>query len=104
MLALYVGGMGTKTKNYYNDFACRIGYGDAAAEVQEFYLSGRKREAERAVPTDLIDEISLVGSADRIREHAKPWLAARDAGNIQTMILRVDNAEAMALAADIFLS
>jgi F420-dependent oxidoreductase-like protein len=104
MLALYVGGMGAKTKNYYNNFARRIGYGDAAAEVQELYLSGRKREAARAVPAELIDEISLVGSADRIREHAKPWLAARDAGNIQTMILRVDNAEAMALAADIFLS
>jgi F420-dependent oxidoreductase-like protein len=104
MLALYMGGMGAKTKNYYNNFARRIGYGDAAAEVQELYLSGRKREAARAVPAELIDEISLVGSADRIREHAKPWLAARDAGNIQTMILRVDNAEAMALAADIFLS
>ena len=104
MLALYVGGMGAKTKNFYNDFVCRIGYGDAAAEVQELYLSGRKREAARAVPAELIDEISLVGSADRIREHAKPWLAARDAGNIQTMILRVDNAQAMALAADIFLS
>lgn len=103
MLALYVGGMGAKTKNYYNDFACRIGYGDAAAEIQELYLSGRKREAAKAVPAELIDEISLVGTADRIRDQARPWLAARDAGNIQTMILRVTDPKGMALAADIFL-
>lgn len=104
MLTLYVGGMGARSKNFYNDFARRIGYGDAAEEIQDLYLSGRKREAARAVPAELIDEISLVGTADRIREHAKPWLAARDAGHIQTMILRVENPEAMALAADIFLN
>jgi len=104
MLALYVGGMGAKTKNYYNDFARRIGYGDAAKEIQELYLSGRKREAARVVPAELIDEISLVGTEKRIREQAEPWLAARDAGYIKTLILRVTDPKGMALAADIFLS
>lgn len=104
MLALYVGGMGAKSKNYYNDFACRIGYGDAAKEIQELYLSGRKREAAKAVPPELIDEISLVGTENRIRERAEPWLAACDAGHIKTLILRVSEPKAMALAADIFLS
>ncbi len=103
MLALYVGGMGAKSKNYYNAFARRLGYGDAAAEIQELYLSGRKRDAAKAVPAELIDEISLVGTENRIREQAEPWLAARDAGHIGTMILRVTDPAAMALAANIFL-
>jgi len=104
MLALYVGGMGARSKNFYNDFARRIGYADAAAEIQELYLSGRKHEAAKAVPAELIDEISLLGTEERIREQAKLWLAARDAGHLQTMILRIDNPTAMALAADIFLN
>ena len=104
MLALYVGGMGAKSKNYYNDFARRIGYGDAAKEIQELYLSGRKREAAKAVPAELIDEISLVGTENRIREQAELWLAARDAGHIKTLILRITDPKSMALAADIFLN
>ena len=103
-LALYVGGMGTKTKNFYNAFARRLGYGDAAKEIQELYLAGRKREAAKAVPAELIDEISLVGTENRIREQAEPWLAACDSGCIKTMILRVADPKSMALAADIFLS
>ena len=104
MLALYVGGMGSKKKNYYNAFARRLGYGDAATEIQELYLSGRKRDAAAAVPAELIDEISLVGAENTIREQAEPWLAARDAGYMKTMILRVTDPAAMALAADIFLN
>jgi F420-dependent oxidoreductase-like protein len=103
-LALYAGGMGAKKKNYYNDFVRRMGYAEAAAEIQELYLSGRQREAARAVPAALIDEISLVGTEDHIREQARPWLAARDSGYIKTMILKVDRPEAMALAAEIFLN
>ena len=103
-LALYVGGMGAKKKNFYYDFACRLGYAEAAEEIQQHYLSGRQREAARAVPVALIDEISLVGTEDRIREQARPWLAARDSGYVKTLILKIDQPEAMALAADIFLS
>jgi F420-dependent oxidoreductase-like protein len=104
MLALYVGGMGARKKNYYNDFARRLGYGDAAREIQALYLSGRKRDAAAAVPAALIDDISLVGTENRIRERAERWLAAREAGHIGTMILRVTDPAAMALAADIFLN
>ena len=103
MLALYVGGMGSRTKNFYNAFARRLGYGDAAKEIQDLYLSGRKRDAAQAVPAELIDEISLVGTENRIREQAESWLAAHDAGHIKTLILRVSEPKAMALAADIFL-
>lgn len=103
-LALYVGGMGARRKNFYKDFASRLGYADAAEKIQDLYLSGQHREAVKAVPAALIDEISLVGTEDRIREQARPWLSARDSGYIKTMILKVDQPEALALAVDIFLS
>src|SRR5262252_2279228 len=60
-LALYIGGMGARSKNYYNDLAKRLGYEAAAVEIQNLYLAGRRKEAEAAVPDDLIDETSLVG-------------------------------------------
>jgi F420-dependent oxidoreductase-like protein len=60
-LALYIGGMGARSKNYYNDLAKRLGYGAAAAEIQNHFLAGRRKEAEAAVPDALIDETSLIG-------------------------------------------
>jgi F420-dependent oxidoreductase-like protein len=60
-LALYIGGMGARSKNFYNDLAKRMGYEGAAATIQDHYLAGRRREAEAAVPDALIDETSLVG-------------------------------------------
>ena len=60
-LALYIGGMGAKGKNFYNDYATRLGYGDAAAKIQDLYLSGQKAEAEAQVPNELLDEVALVG-------------------------------------------
>jgi F420-dependent oxidoreductase-like protein len=74
MLALYIGGMGAKGRNFYNDLAARYGYESAAAEIQELYLSGRKGEAMMKVPAELIDEIALVGPKERIREHLQLWI------------------------------
>jgi len=74
MLALYLGGMGSKTKNFYNAFARRLGYGDAAKKIQELYLSGRKREAAEAIPAELIDEISLVNITEIVVCHWIIWL------------------------------
>ena len=62
-LALYIGGMGARSKNFYNDLAKRLGYEEAAETIQNFYLDGKKKDAEAAVPAALIDEISLVGPA-----------------------------------------
>ncbi|HEX5064782.1 MAG TPA: LLM class F420-dependent oxidoreductase, partial [Myxococcota bacterium] len=67
MLALYVGGMGARGKNFYNDYAKRLGYEEAAARIQDLYLAGKKMEAMAAVPDSLVDEVALVGPADRIR-------------------------------------
>ncbi len=72
-LALYIGGMGAKGKNFYHDLACRYGYEEAADNIQELYLSGRKGEAMTAVPAELIDEIALVGPKARVKERLTRW-------------------------------
>lgn len=73
MLALYIGGMGAKGKNFYNDLAARYGFAEAAAEIQELYLSGNQFEAMAKVPAELIDEVALVGPKERIRERLSLW-------------------------------
>jgi F420-dependent oxidoreductase-like protein len=72
-LALYIGGMGARSKNFYNDLAKRMGYEAAAAAIQDHYLAGRRKAAEAAVPDALIDETSLVGPAARVRERLQAW-------------------------------
>ncbi|MCW2811411.1 MAG: putative oxidoreductase [Friedmanniella sp.] len=64
--ALYLGGMGSREKNFYNQLAVRMGYGDAAAQVQDLFLGRRHRDAMAAVPYEFIDETSLLGDQDRI--------------------------------------
>ena len=86
-LALYIGGMGAKGKNFYHDYAARLGYGDAAGKIQDLYLSGRKPEAEAAVPDSLLDEVALVGPRDRIRERLQSWKAAGSRGEVGSMLL-----------------
>ena len=63
MLALYIGGMGARGRNFYNDLACRYGYDGAAKEIQDLYLDGKKQEAAAAVPDELVDEVALCGPA-----------------------------------------
>jgi len=77
LLALYVGGMGSRDKNFYNALVRRYGFEEAADEVQELYLSGRKDEAAAALPDDLIDLTSLCGPAEKIAERLAVY---RDAG------------------------
>ena len=68
MLALYVGGMGARGKNFYNDLACRYGFEAAAKEIQDLYLDGKKQEAAAAVPYELVDEVALLGPKERIAD------------------------------------
>jgi F420-dependent oxidoreductase-like protein len=72
-LALYIGGMGARGRNFYNDLACRYGYEEAARKIQDAYLDGRKAEAIAAVPDALVDEVALCGPKERIAEHLHPW-------------------------------
>jgi len=76
-LALYVGGMGSREKNFYNALVCRYGFEDAAREVQDLYLEGKKEEAAAALPDELIDLVSLCGPRDRVRERLEVF---REAG------------------------
>ncbi len=73
VLALYIGGMGAKGKNFYYDLACRYGFPEAADRIQELYLGGRKGEAMMAVPDALVDAVALVGSKERIRDRIQIW-------------------------------
>ena len=75
-LALYIGGMGARTKNFYNDYTKRLGYEAAAVEIQDHFLAGRRPEAAAAVPDQLIDDVALVGPPDRVRDRLKRWKEA----------------------------
>jgi F420-dependent oxidoreductase-like protein len=93
-LALYVGGMGARGKNFYNELAQRYGYEEAARTIQELYLSGRKAEAEAAVPDALVDEVALCGPRERIRERLSEWQAA----GVTTLMVSGDAAAARTMA------
>lgn len=82
-LALYVGGMGSRERNFYNQVVCRYGFEDAARRVQDLYLDGRKDEAAAAIPDELIDLVSLCGPAGVVREKLRLY---RDAG-VGTLII-----------------
>lgn len=73
LLALYIGGMGAKGRNFYTDLAGRYGYEGEAAEIQDLYLSGKKGEAMAKVPAELIDEVALVGPRERIKDRLQMW-------------------------------
>jgi F420-dependent oxidoreductase-like protein len=81
--ALYVGGMGARDKNFYNDLAVRYGFEEAAATIQNLYLDGKKQEAAAAVPDELVDEIALVGPLERILDRLDAWQESR----VGTLIL-----------------
>ena len=94
MLALYVGGMGAKKRNFHKELVTRMGFGEEADKVQELFLSGKKLEAAHAVPDQLADEISLVGPEGRIRERISVWrdtpvtsllVSARSPAELETM-------------------
>jgi alkanesulfonate monooxygenase SsuD/methylene tetrahydromethanopterin reductase-like flavin-dependent oxidoreductase (luciferase family) len=75
-LALYIGGMGAKGRNFYNALCVRYGYEEAAEKVQNLYLAGRKAEAEAAVPDALVDEVALCGPRERIADRLGLWQSA----------------------------
>ncbi|HZO61135.1 MAG TPA: LLM class F420-dependent oxidoreductase [Solirubrobacterales bacterium] len=82
-LALYIGGMGAREKNFYSKLVTRYGYGDAAAEIQDLYLSGKQADAMARIPDDLIDKVALVGPKERVRERLAAY---RDAG-VETLLV-----------------
>ncbi len=95
-LALYIGGMGAKGRNFYYDLARRYGYEAEADKIQDLYLTGKKMEATMAVPDALVDEVCLVGSADRIRDRLEAW---KDAG-VSTLIVATSDLPTMRVIAE----
>lgn len=76
MTALYVGGMGAKGRNFYNNIFCKYGYEEAAEQIQDLYLAGKKEEAMAAVPQEFLDATSMVGDEGYVRERIEAYRAA----------------------------
>ena len=99
-MALYIGGMGARDKNFYNDYATRLGFGDAAKKIQDLYLDGKKDEAAAAVPAELIDACHLVGPADRIKDRLQRWQEAGKKGHVGSMLIGAGQPEALQILAE----
>jgi F420-dependent oxidoreductase-like protein len=98
-LALYIGGMGARGRNFYNDLACRYGYDAAAKTIQDLYLDGKKREATEAVPDELVDEVALCGPKERIAELLESWRRSP----VTTLIVGTGQPEALDVMAELVL-
>jgi F420-dependent oxidoreductase-like protein len=99
-LALYIGGMGARSKNFYNDMVSKMGFEGEAKVIQDFYLDGKKNEAAAAVPDALIDAISLCGPAERIRDRLQAWKEVSKAGHVGTMVLKGSSVDVLRVVAE----
>jgi F420-dependent oxidoreductase-like protein len=99
-MALYIGGMGARDKNFYNDLAKRLGYEEAAVRIQNLFLDGKRAEAAAAVPDALVDAVHLVGSKDHIRARLAVWKEAGKKGWVHTMQIATPQREALELLAE----
>ena len=99
-MALYIGGMGARGKNFYNDYVKRMGYEAAAAKIQDAYLAGRRDEAIAAVPDSFIDETALVGPPERIKDRLQAWKESSKDGKIGTMLLGGASIDALRVVAE----
>ncbi|GMR03099.1 MAG: LLM class F420-dependent oxidoreductase [Acidimicrobiia bacterium] len=95
-LALYIGGMGAKGRNFYNDLTRRYGYEAEASQIQDLYLAGKKMEATMAVPDRLVDEVCLVGSSEQIADRLEAW---EDAG-VSTLIIATSDVRTLRAIAE----
>ena len=88
ILAFYIGGMGARDKNFYNDFCKRVGHVDAAVEIQDHFLAGRRKEAQEAVPDELIDKVALVGPKEHIVDRLQDWKSAAKMNQVDSLLVR----------------
>jgi F420-dependent oxidoreductase-like protein len=98
-VALYVGGMGAKGKNFYNSLVRRYGWDEEAERIQELYLAGKQREAIAAVPDELVDAVSLIGPKERIAERLEAWRETP----VTTLVLGTTQPEALQTLAELVL-
>ncbi|RLA11275.1 MAG: LLM class F420-dependent oxidoreductase, partial [Gammaproteobacteria bacterium] len=99
-MALYIGGMGARNKNFYNDYAKRLGYEEAAVKIQDLFLEGKKSEAAAAVPDSLVDEVALVGPEDRIRDRLQAWKEAAKKRHVGSLLAGTGDINALRVLAE----
>jgi F420-dependent oxidoreductase-like protein len=99
-LALYIGGMGARDKNFYNDYAKRLGYEEAAVKIQDAFLAGDRGAAVAAVPDALVDDLSLIGTRDEIRERLGAWKDAGAKRHVDSMLIGAGQPEALEFLAE----
>jgi F420-dependent oxidoreductase-like protein len=99
LIALYVGGMGARGKNFYNTLVRRYGYEAEAERIQDLYLEGKQMEAIAAVPDALVDEVSLVGPPERIRDRLEAWRAC----GVTTLVVQARDVETLRVMAELVL-
>ena len=102
-LALYVGGMGHRDRNFYNDYARSIGYEDAAATIQALYLAGKHRDAAAAIPDDMIDDLALVGPRERIADQLSRWRDASAKHHISAIAVTARTVDEVRMLAELVL-
>jgi F420-dependent oxidoreductase-like protein len=98
-IALYVGGMGAKGKNFYNALVRRYGWEAEAERIQELYLGGQQRDAIAAVPNELVDALALVGPKERIRDRLAAWRETP----VTTLVVGSPQPEALDVLAELLL-
>ena len=98
-VALYVGGMGAKGRNFYNSLVRRYGWEEEAERIQELYLGGKQREAIAAVPDELVDAVSLIGPKERIAERLEAWRET----HVTTLVVGTTQPEALQTLAELVL-
>jgi F420-dependent oxidoreductase-like protein len=99
-MALYIGGMGARTKNFYNDLLKRMGHEAAAVKIQDAFLAGRRDEAIAAIPDSFVDETALVGPPERIKDRLQAWKAGAKDNKIGTVLLGGADIDALRIIAE----
>jgi F420-dependent oxidoreductase-like protein len=96
-LALYLGGMGARDKNFYREYLTRVGFEASCAQVCDLWYDGKRQEAVAAVPDAMIDAINLVGSKERIRDRFQVWKAS----GVDTLLVGTQQPDAVRLLAEL---
>lgn len=99
MLGFYIGGMGSKDRNFHKELMARMGYPDEAQKIQDHFFAGERAEAIAAVPNAFIDEIALIGSKERIRDRLQAWKQSR----VSTLLLHAQDPESLKAISDILM-
>ena len=99
-MALYIGGMGARDKNFYNDYAKRLGHEEAAVKIQDHFLAGERADAIANVPDELVDAVALVGPKERIKDQLDAWKDAGANKHVGSMLLGCRQPDALNFIAE----